>query len=302
MTREKIEEYLALHHRDAASLLTAFHASLHNRVEPGELDLSYLREAATNFPHDPHVQLAVLSHNAFPGDRRQWIDDFKSSSPSNSLANYLSAREYFAQSNPDAALKELAAAAGKAEFQDYSMESFLGMEDLYRSIGASQRITASAAMSAMAVDTLPQMGGFKAIAQGIQDLQKQYADAGDTSSVENLSQMGVDLANRLRDGDAGRFVISQLVGNAIEAIVLHSLDQNAPYDFLNGQTPAQQLAAMRGQKQWLKESTASWEQLYPVMSDTEMFNYVERVKIYGEVPAMRWLLEQHPAVAPDGSK
>jgi len=84
------------------------------------------------------------------------------------------------------------------------------------------------------------------------------------------------------------------VGISVETIALHSLDQNTPYDFLNGQTPAQRIAEMKEQRQWLKESMVDLNMIYPIVSDAELSDYIERVKTYGEVPAMRWLREQHP--------
>src|SRR6185437_7654844 len=72
LPREKVEEYLARRHRDVASLLAAFHALQ---------DTNYLREAATNFPNDPQVQWTILAQDAFPQDRRKWLDAFKTSSP-----------------------------------------------------------------------------------------------------------------------------------------------------------------------------------------------------------------------------
>src|SRR5262245_44669670 len=45
ISREKVEEYLKKHHRDAASLLAAFHAMVDTNLTH---DVSYLREAATN--------------------------------------------------------------------------------------------------------------------------------------------------------------------------------------------------------------------------------------------------------------
>ena len=107
--REKVEEWLALHHRDAASLLAAFHA-----LE----DTNYLNEAATNFPNNPQVEWTILANNAFPEDRRKWLDLFKNSSPSNSLANYLSAEDDFKNGNSDAAINELLSAKGKSQFGD----------------------------------------------------------------------------------------------------------------------------------------------------------------------------------------
>ena len=111
--RERVEEYLRNHHRNATSLLAAFHALQ---------DTNYLREAATNFPNDPHVQWTILARDAFPEDRRKWLDSFKASSPTNSLANYLSAQAYLQNHQPDAAMQEMAVAATKSQFADYSME------------------------------------------------------------------------------------------------------------------------------------------------------------------------------------
>ena len=93
LPRAKVEAWLAKHNRDAMSLLAAFRALD---------DTNYLNEAATNFPNDPQVELAVLAHDEFPADRRKWLDLFKASSPSNSLANYLSAQDYFRNGNTDA--------------------------------------------------------------------------------------------------------------------------------------------------------------------------------------------------------
>ena len=247
LPREKIEEYLKLHNRDAASLLAAFHAS--GDAEHPAGDINYLKEAATNFPNDPHVQWTVLTHDAFPEDRRKWLDAFKESSPSNSLANYLSARDYFKNNQPDAAIKELLEASGKSQYANFSMESYLGGEAIFRELGKSPMEANTAAMSAMAGDLLPELANMKGVAQGIQSAQKQYANAGDTASVENLAQMGMGLANRFNSGDGGKLIISQLVGMAIENIALQPLNQNTSYDFLGGKTPAQN---------WKNSNNRSW--------------------------------------------
>jgi len=40
-------------------------------------------------------------------------------------------------------------------------------------------------------------------------------------------------------------------------------------------------------------------QMQMLQSDSETANYMQRMKIYGEVAAMKWLIQQHPpAVAP----
>lgn len=297
LPREAIVEYLLRHHRDAASLLAAFHASGDANSLTG--DINYLKEAATNFPNDPHVQWMVLAHNAFPEERRNWLETFKAASPSNSLANYLSARDYFKDNQPDAAVKELLTAAGKSQFENYAMESFLGEKELYASSGKTPLESDRAALAGAAGDMLPDLAKMKAIAQGIGGLQKQYLDAGDTGSVENLAQMGTGLANRLTSGNEGKLMISQLVGIALEAITLQSLDQNTPYDFLGGKTPGQRLAELKQQRASLKELTQSFNAAYPNLSEAEMLSYSERARIYGEVQAKRWVQQQHGMTTPN---
>jgi hypothetical protein len=306
LPREKIEEYLKLHHRDAASLLAAFHASGDTNNPTG--DVNYLKEAATNFPNDPHVQWTVLAQwmalesSKFPEDKRKWLDAFKESSPSNSLANYLSARDYFQNNQPDAAIKEILEASGKLSFGGFAMESFLNEDELYRASGKSPLEASRAALSGMASDVLPELANMKGVAQGIQSAQKQYANAGDTASVENLAQMGVGLANRFNSGDSGKLIISQLVGMAIENIALQPLNQNTSYDFLGGETPAQKLAELKQQKVALRELTQSFESIVPTMTEAETISYAERAKIYGEVAAMRWLQQQHTANTSPGGQ
>jgi len=286
--REKVEEYLRKHNRDVASLLTAFHALQ---------DTNYLNEAATNFPNDPRLQWTILARNAFPEDRRKWLDSFKTSSPSNSLANYLSARDYFKNNQPDAAMKELLAASGKSQFKDYSMDTILDGEDLGRFGESSPMEARTASMAGMAGDLLPELSNFKGVATGIRDMQQQYVNSGDMASVQNLAQAGLSLTDRLTGGDSGKFIINQLVGMACEAVVLDSLDKNTAYDFLDGETPTQRLADLKQQKASIKELLQSQNTLLMNANQDQMANYWERTKIYGELDAMRWWQQQNPVQA-----
>ena len=289
--REKVEEYLRRHNRDAASLLAAFHV-LH--------DTNLLYEAATNFPNDPHLQWTILAQDAFPEDRRKWLDAFKTSSPANSLANYLSAQDYFKNHEPEAAMKEMAAASGKSQFADYSMETILDAEDLYRSSGSSSADTHTGAMTTVS-DDLNQLSQFKQLAFALQNLQHQYANSGDSSSVQAFAKMGVDFANRIATGDDGKFVINQLVANATQAIVMDSLDQNTSYDFLGGETPAQRLADFKQQRAALRDLDKSFTAAAAIATEDQMNIYWERSKIYGGMPAMKWLVQQTSATPNTGN-
>lgn len=292
LTREKVEEYVQRHNRNMASLLAAFHALG---------DTNYLNEAATNFPNDPRLQWTILARNAFPEDRRKWLDNFKTSSPSNSLANYLSAQDYFKNNQPDAAMKEILEASGKSGFRDYSMDTILDGEDLGRFGGSSAMEAGIAAMAGMAGDLIPELSNLKGVANGIKDAQQQYLKSGDAASAQNLAQVGMNLADRLTTGDAGKLIINQLVGMASQAIVLQGLDQNTSYDFLGGETPAQRLAEIKQQKALIKDLTQNQAAVLGTMSEPEMVSYWERSKMYGELEAMRWLKQQNFAMPNSGN-
>lgn len=289
LPREKVEAWLAKHNRSAASLLTAFHALA---------DTNYLNEAAANFPNDPHVELAVLAHDEFPADRRKWLDLFKASSPSNSLADYFSAQDYFKNGKHAEAVQELLAASGKSEFDNHAMETQLDAEQLYQDSGKSPREAAADALSDMSEETLPGLMTAKQLDYSIEDLMKQKMNAGDATSAANLAQIGLTLADKLNSGDSGKYLISQLVGMATESIVLRQLEQNTSYDFLDGQTPTQVLEQLKDQKNSLRELAGNFSAAEPNMTEGERASYHQRWKIYGELEAMKWVVQQHPPTKP----
>jgi hypothetical protein len=289
ISREQAEAWLARHHRNATGLLAAFRA---------RGDTNYLNEAATNFPNDPHVELAILAHGAFPEDRRRWLDLFKASSPGNSLADYFSAEDHLKSGAPEAALNELLAASGKSQFDNFETESRLDGEALYAYAGKSPVESGQASLADISAEALPELATFKRLAMGMGDMQKQYFAAGDADSAVNLAQMGMTLGNQLGSGDSGKYIINQLVGIADQNIALAKLDPNTSYDFLNGQTPGQVLQQLKEQKASYRELSASFRAVYPQLTEEELVGFVERSKINGELEAMRWVVQQHPAASP----
>lgn len=289
LPREKVETWLAKHNCNAMSLLAAFRALD---------DTNYLNEAARNFPNDPQVELAVLGHDEFPGDRRKWLDLFKASSPSNSLANYLSAQDYLKNGNSAAAIRELLAATGKSQFDAFNTEDLLEAEDLYSSSGYSPREAAISAMADMAKAGLPVLATYKRLAQGIGGLEQHYLDAGDRSSAANLAGMGMEFADQIKSGDSGKYLINQLVGTAIESIVLEQWNPDTGYDFLGGKTPSQFRQENKQQAQELAQTVREFDDIFPSLTDNEMANYFKRVEVYGEVEAMKWVIQQHPPTNP----
>jgi hypothetical protein len=280
--RQRVEEWLTLHHRSASSLLAAF------RVLN---DTNYLREAATNFPDNPRVGLTILAHNTFPDDRRKWLDGFKASSPSNSLANYLSAQTCFQTGQSDAAVTDLVAATGKLQFENYALESQLDTEELGLFCGESPLKSIEVARASSAEDAaLPIL---RQLAAQMADLQKQELNVGDPASAENLAQMGTILGDQLNSGANGNYVINQLAGIAVASDLLEQLNANTSYDFLGGETPGERLRELKDQKAVLGQLQKNFDAVYSNLTDAEKINFQDRVKIYGEVAAMRWVVQQH---------
>jgi hypothetical protein len=281
--REEVENYVNLHQRDATSLLAAFHALK---------DTNYQHEAALNFPSDSRVQLSVLATTELSAeDRRQWLDRFKNSSPENSLADYLSAGDHLKNGQADVAVAELLEASRKTAFQTFAMDSKLDEEEINIASGRSPR-QAVFSSSGWAEELLPELASLKGLAREVAVLQKQYGDAGDSASAQNLTQISLILADRFKTGDGGQFMISQLVGQAIERMALGQLDPNTSYDFLDNQTPADRLEELKARKASISELRTS-AAILPSLSEAELLSYTERQRVYGEVEALRWLRQRN---------
>ena len=279
--REKVEEYLTRNQRSAASLLAAFHALD---------DTNYLHEAAAKFPNGPHLQWTVLARDAFPEERRKWLDLFKTSSPDNSLANYLSAADHFKNGQTEAGIQELLEASRKKKFKDYAMDAMLEEQELGRAAGRTP--LEAVQVAGWGEDLFPELGTLKKLAHDIGDAQKQHLGAGDSASANNLVQMELTLADRLTTEEGGRMMLNLQVGISIEALSLRQLDQNARYDFLGGKTPSERLAFLKQAGASLRELQHDFTAAYPKMTEAEVLSFNDLWKTYGEAEALRWVQQR----------
>jgi len=87
---------------------------------------------------------------------------------------------------------------------------------------------------------------------------------------------------------AGNCLINELVGYAIERLVITPLDQQTPYDFLNGTVP-QKLDQLQAQRGMAKQSVKVFDQWWPTASESEIISFYDRLKLYGESSALAWL-------------
>lgn len=280
VSREQLEPYLAKHHRNVDSLLGALRASG---------DDALLKEAKERFPNDPRVQFAAAFKSESSEERQQWLEKFKQSDPDNSLANYLLAGEHFKAGQPEQALQELATAGGKAGFNNHLMDFIQNTEEAYHAAGYSEAEAKGIACNSA---LLPELLPFKQVGQALVELAKRYEQAGDAASAQAVRDMGLNLGRQLGQPPQVT-LIHELVGRAIERMVLGSMNPNAPYGAA-GQTVQNQMDALAARRKEDRAMVAQAEPLLNTMSDQDLAHFYDRLKIYGEVAALRWVLTQTP--------
>jgi hypothetical protein len=280
VSREQLEPFLARNRRSVEALLGALRASG---------DESLLAEAKEKFPNDPRVQFAAAFQSQSAEERREWLEKMKQSDPDNALANYLIASEHSKAGQTDQALQEINAATGKHGFENYLLDFIQNAEEAYQASGYSgAEAKAIASISAL----LPEQTKFKELGANLVELAKRYQQAGDEASAQAALQMGLDLGHRL-DQAPQLTLIQELVGMSIERKALEAMNPNAPYDS-TGQTVQEHLDALTARRKTYQELTTQSDPILTSMSDEELANYFDRFRLFGDVAAMRWVINKSP--------
>jgi len=277
---EQLEGYLTQNRRCVDALLGALRASG---------DESLLNEAQERFPDDPRVQFAAAHKAESPEERQRWLEKFKESDPGNALPDYLLAAEHFKSGQSEQALQEIAAASAKPAVENYLLDFMQNAEEAYMGAGFSADTAKStAATSAL----LPEQAKLKQVGRDLVDLAKRYQQAGDEASAQAVLEMGLNLGRRL-DQSPQTTVIQELVGIAIERLALNAMKPDASYGG-TGLTVQNQLDALDARRKSYKELTSKSDPILRTMSDQDLARYFDRVKIFGDVAAMRWVISKAP--------
>jgi hypothetical protein len=278
LSAEQIQSFLARNKTNADSLLAAFNVAA---------DPEYLREAALRYPSNAWVVASVLGNDLFPAERREWIDRFKQVAGENPLPNYLSARDYLQNQQPQQALQELADASAKRGFDDYTVYRAQGLEELYLSSGYS---TAEAkALATMSVQE-PALPALRNLANDLSTMERQYATAGDSASVAAIAKVGLGLAADITSAGA-RTLGTQMLGASAERDFLTGLDPNGSYDFLQ-QPIAERLAQLRADRNVVLEESKLANNWLATADEPQLVSYFDRMKLYGEAAALQWARTQ----------
>lgn len=276
LSRDEADQFLALNKGSAQSFIAAFRVTH---------DIDYLRRAATNYPGDPSVLLRAVIHDAFPENRRPWLDQLKQADPDNALARYLSASQYWKDNDVDSALRDLAQASQKSGFKDYVTEHMQSLEEIYLSAGRSA--AEAKALATFAVE-LPYISDLSKMSEGVASLVSRYRENGDSAAVESVSRMGLALAGHLNGVQDGGNLLGQIVGVKVEQRILGQLDPNQNYPFLGGLV-SDRLAALKSREQSIRQDSQFIGQWIPRASEQEQVSYFDRLKLYGESAAIEWL-------------
>ena len=281
VTVDRVAAYLDANRRNAASLLAAY------RVTG---DHALLEEAMQKYPADQQVGFeAAFRKDATPAERQQWLESFKKSAPDNALPNYLSALDFFQAGQPDQAVRELIAASGKPQFQDYSLERVQDDEEAY--LGAGYSIAEAKALATSQL-LLPQLAQVKQLSLDLFDLAKSYRQAGDEASAQATLEMAANLGRRYSASSAGESEISQLVGMWVERNALTAMDPNSAYGS-SGQTVQDRIDQITQQNATLRQLGQQVEPLLQNLSEQDWISYKDRWMMFGEESALKWVIGKY---------
>jgi lipopolysaccharide biosynthesis regulator YciM len=252
-------------------------------------DDTLLAEAREKFPDDPRVQFAAAFKSDSPQEQREWLEKFKASAPDNALASYLLAGGHFKSGETEQALRELAAATAKPAFENYLVDFIQNAEEAYHASGYPiADAKAAAGMGAL----LPELAQLKSAGVGLAELAKKYQQAGDDASARAALDMAMTLGHRL-DQTPQITLIQELVGMAIERIALNGMNPNSPYG-QSGQTVQDQIDALAARRKAIRTLTSESAPILMSLSDEDTVHYFDRSRMYGEVAALRWVMNQAP--------
>lgn len=274
----QVETYLKAYGRHAPNLLAAYRTSG---------DAAFLKEAVEKYPEHPQVAFeALFAGDVSPEQRREWFAAFLQSAPDNPLPSYLSARDHLQTGETDTAMKELSAAAGKNNYQDYTLSRLQDDEEAYLAAGYTISEAKVAAFSRLG---LPHLAQLKELGLQMVEVAKSYRSSGDDNSAQALLHMAVRLGQNYSSEDYG---LGQLVGLTISWIGVNAMDPNSAYGN-SGYTVGEVSDRLLQEKTELSKLFNQADTLLGTVPDQDCINYIDRAKGFGEEAAIRWLVGKY---------
>ncbi len=251
-------------------------------------DLEFVRRAASLFPDEPAVQLAVLGENLFPEARAEWIARFKASSPENPLPFLFAASSAAEQKDFANALSEASLAMEKPGLYLWSSEFIDASRQMYEWKGYSPLEADLLAGFSRPIDYLTNLNGLGA---EFLKWRKQAVEEGNDLGAAEAVRVTYGLGRMFQSPEGSRTVITQLIGIALESRALNTLPPNVQPSFLDIPR-AQREAEMQRLKEFIRGAQTDITALMATRDPAMLSSYFQRVRNEGEYQALLWLKEQ----------
>lgn len=286
-TPEQVTRFLAKHGETAVNLIAVFEKTQERQ---------FLDRALELFPNSPVVLMAAINavpaKTVLPGEksapnpeRLALIERLKVADPNNPLAWIFSAQELFKSGPNGGAIAEIRAALERPGFYIYSSERVNAATRLLEEQGIHP--TGASLVGAMGL-TLPHMAAANGSSRMLMEAHKNATEAGDTAAADEALRLTYGLGRMFATPEASRLLIGELVGYGMESRALKALPENTRPEWLNVD-PAQRLAEIEKQKEFVKESTSDVTGLLESRNEADIAEYVRRLRTEGESAANRWL-------------
>jgi hypothetical protein len=228
----------------------------------------------------------AIRNGATPAERLPWIDVLRQASPDNALPDYLAAAAHFQAGDQDAAVRDLIAASGKTNWDDFSRERTKGNEEAYLAAGTA---VGDAKLFSSVGPAEPHLVQLKELGRDVLGLANLYQQAGDSSSRESALQIAVNMGQRLSDPSAGETMLRQTVGICIERAALQAMDPDSQFD-TTGLTVQGRLNELTKRVDEIRSFANKADPIWKTLKDQDWVNYEGQLAASGEEAALRWLV------------
>ncbi len=272
-SRSELENYLSSRNHSAEACLAA-----------GLIlqDTELLKEALEREPSNPHALFTLASRGDFPSSQRlAWAAQLHELQPENALASYLIAKLNWEAGEIDSALESLDRAHQQTGFESFTSESMMAVTDALRATGSSP---GGAALYSSLTSEVPHLSELLSLSRNLQEYW-QKAPPGEAAI---LREQNAALGARLTQGGESEFIISELVGLAIQNTAYEDLPQDAPLprDGIDSQQLEQSIEQRRSEiREFYRPGPIELLRASPDMIE----GYAMRVHALGELEALSWL-------------
>ena len=272
-SRSELENYLSSRNHSAEACLAA-----------GLIlqDTKFLKEALERDPSNTHALFTLASRRDLPSAQRlAWAGELHELQPENSLTSYLIARLNWESGDIDSALESLGRAHQQTGFRSFVSESMLAVTDALRATGSSPG--GAALYSALSTE-VPHLSELLSLSRNLQE----YWQEAPPEEAAILREQNATLGARLAGSAESEFIISELVGLAIQSNAYENLPQDAPFplDGIDSQQLEQSIEQRRTQIRELHQP----DPIKILRTSPDMIEgYATRVHALGELEALSWL-------------